>query len=95
MTYEPREGSLSLFKNDKKDKPTSPDWRGNGLFMGKKVKIAAWQKQTSKGETFFSIKIEEDNYKPQNVQRKDPPMDDLDADSIPFMRLMSQQIASW
>ena len=82
--YEPKEGSLSLFKNDKKGNHNAPDWKGNGLFMGKKVKLAGWQKQTSKGDTFFSLKIEEDTYTPQvkNEQRAKP-ADDMDSE-IPF-----------
>lgn len=86
MTYEPKEGSASLFKNTK-TKDSQPDWRGTGLFQGKKIKISAWQKQSAKGETYFSMKVEEDNYIPQvkNVERpKQSTRDDLDSGEIPF-----------
>lgn len=101
MGYEHKEGSASLFKNDKKGNQNAPDWRGDGLLNGKKVKIAAWEKHGNKG-LFFSLKIEEDNFKPsvKNTERKidakqvSAPLDDM-SDSIPFMRLMPNQIVSW
>lgn len=83
MAYEHKEGGATLFRNDKKGNDKAPDWRGDGLLNGKKVKLAGWSKDSAKGG-FISLKIEEDNFKPnvQNVERK--PVDDLDDGTIPF-----------
>lgn len=98
MPYEHKEGSASLFKNDKKGNQNAPDWKGDGLLNGKKVKIAAWEKSGAKG-MFFSMKIEEDNYRPtsQPEPKKtySQPPEDLDSGDIPFSPLKKTQIASW
>lgn len=57
MAYEPRPGSLSLFKNDRKEKDTHPDYRGDGMDLeGRPVWVSAWLKEGSKGK-FFSMSL--------------------------------------
>ena len=57
MAYEMRPGSFSLFKNDKKDKETQPDWKGSiKLPDGSEFWFDAWTKQGAKGD-FISGKI--------------------------------------
>ena len=99
MGFELREGSVSLFKNNKKTNDRAPDWRGEGLFNGEKIKISGWQKQTSKGEMFISMKVEKDAYKPQTRNVEKPKQQsfagsDLE-DDIPFSPLRGTQIASY
>jgi len=67
MGFEHKEGSATLFVNDKKGNDKAPDWRGDGLFNGKKVKLAGWKKQGNKGG-FISLTIQEDNYKKEDSQ---------------------------
>lgn len=57
MAFEMRPGSFSLFKNDKKEKETQPDWKGSiKLPDGQEYWFDAWTKQGTKGE-FISGKI--------------------------------------
>lgn len=58
MAYEPRPGSMSLFKNDRKEQPNHPDYKGDGMDLeGNPVWISAWLKETSGGKKFFSISL--------------------------------------
>jgi len=63
MAYEEKAGDLSVFKNDRKEKDTHPDYRivGTGL-DGKKIKGALWLKKDRSGKTYMSGKIEVDDY---------------------------------
>ena len=85
MAFEHKEGGATLFRNDKKGNDKAPDWRGDGLLNGKKVKLSGWVKDSSKGG-FISLKIEEDNYKPtvKNVEREPNRDDDFGSSDIPF-----------
>ncbi len=76
MAYEQKEGSGTLFSNDKKGNDKAPDWRGDALLNGKKIKPAGWIKNGNKGD-FISLKIEEDNWKPTP---KDQPQGDGSSD---------------
>jgi hypothetical protein len=44
MAYEPREGSGSLFTNDKGDNPSRPDYRGDIMLDGVVYEISGWIK---------------------------------------------------
>jgi len=58
MAYEPRPGSLSLFKNDRKEKDSHPDYKGDGMDLdGNAVWISAWIKEGAKGK-FMSVSIQ-------------------------------------
>jgi uncharacterized protein (DUF736 family) len=82
MAFEQKDMSGALFRNDKKQKDTHPDYRGDAVINGVKVKIAAWLKQDKNGSKFFSLKFEEDT-----GERARPPTvpisRDLD-DEVPF-----------
>jgi uncharacterized protein (DUF736 family) len=91
MAYEPRPGSLSLFKNDRKEKESHPDYKGDGLLPdGTPAWISAWLKTSSKGTKFFSISVQaKDGAASAPVQdgrtvRADPLGDDPFADDVPF-----------
>lgn len=61
--YEKKPGDLSVFKNDKKEKDTHPDYRINGLTLdGRPMKGALWLKKDRNGNTFMAGKIEVDEY---------------------------------
>lgn len=58
MAYEPKPGSFSLFRNDRKEKDTHPDYRGDGMTLdGQPAWISAWLKE-SNGKKFFSISLQ-------------------------------------
>ena len=54
MAYEPKDGSGSLFKNDKGDNDKRPDYRGDIMLDGKLWELAAWIKEGNKGK-FMSL----------------------------------------
>jgi hypothetical protein len=61
MAYEMREGSGSLFKNDKDGNEMRPDYRGDALINGQVLEVAAWIKEGKKGK-FMSL-----SFKPKEV----------------------------
>lgn len=56
MAYEQKEGQGSLFRNDRKQKDTHPDWKGEIKINGKLYWLSAWEKSGNSG-TFFSLAI--------------------------------------
>lgn len=50
MAYELREGQGSLFKNDRKEKDSHPNARGEALIGGVLYEISAWTKEGRKGK---------------------------------------------
>jgi len=56
MAYIPKEGSGSLFKNDRKTTETHPDYTGSIMVNGKEHYLSGWIKEGTKGK-FFSISI--------------------------------------
>jgi hypothetical protein len=70
-----------LFKNDRKEKESQPDFTGKINVGGTEYQLAAWVKEGQKGK-FYSLRVSEKNQqttqKPQQTQQ--PDFDD----SIPF-----------
>ena len=89
MAYEQREGSATLFRNDKKSSDKATDWRGEGMLNGELIEIAAWEKSGSRG-TFFSLNLKNKQaYTPKsNMSYEEGKQADkdfgLDDDTIPF-----------
>jgi hypothetical protein len=46
MSYEPKDGSGALFKNDKGDNPSRPDYRGDIMIGGVVYEVSGWIKPT-------------------------------------------------
>lgn len=58
MSYEAKAGQFNLFKNNKKQNEKQPDFKGDGMDLsGTEILIAAWQKKTKNGDTYFSVKL--------------------------------------
>lgn len=49
----------AIFKNNKKEKETHPDYRGTINVDGVEKEISLWVKTSQKGEQFFSVSISE------------------------------------
>lgn len=54
MAYEQKDNEGVLFKNDKKETPKHPDYKGSGEIGGVAVWIAAWVKEGKSGK-FMSL----------------------------------------
>ena len=88
MSYEPRPGQGSLFKNDKKNTDNSPNATGyivahRDIKEGEKLRLAAWTKESANGR-FQSLKLSDFQNPQTQGGGETAPADDLD-DSIPFI----------
>ena len=59
MSYEPKDLSGALFKNDKEGNDKRPDYRGDCFINGVEYQIGAWLKTSNSGTKFMSLKFEE------------------------------------
>jgi hypothetical protein len=59
-------GSGALFKNDRKEKPTHPDYRGDATINGTKYWVSAWIKEGKKGK-YMSL-----SFRPANEEDAKP-----------------------
>jgi hypothetical protein len=57
MAYEQKDGTGSLFKNDKGDNPKRPDYRGSIKVDGHVWELSAWIQEGQKGK-YMSIKAQ-------------------------------------
>jgi len=55
MSFEQRDNSGVLFKNERREKESQPNATGTALIGGVLYKISAWTKTSSKGEKFQSL----------------------------------------
>ena len=90
-TYTPQKGKGTIFKNDRKEKDTHPDWRGTAMVNGALVEIALWEREGKRG-TFYSVSVSPARERqaaapqpaqPQPSRNRQDDRDALDSD-IPF-----------
>lgn len=81
--FEQRDLSGVLFKNDKKGNEKAPDYTGDCLIAGSKLRISAWIKEGAKGK-FMSLAFSEPFVKEGEAKpvSKADPVDSLD--EVPF-----------
>jgi uncharacterized protein (DUF736 family) len=71
MPFEMRELQGSVFFNDRKSKPSHPDYQGKVLVEGKTYRIAGWVKATQAGSRFLSLKLTLEEPKEAAAARQD------------------------
>jgi len=87
MAFIPKEGSGSLFKNDKGDNPARPDYRGDIMLGDVLYEISGWikPKPSNPSENFMSLagKPKQAAQQAKPVAKPTPASFDLD-DDMPF-----------
>jgi hypothetical protein len=80
VTYQQKDGTGSLFKNDKGDNPKRPDYRGSVTIEGRQWELSAWIQEGQKGK-YMSIKAQP----PRERATPQPPADPTPFnDDVPF-----------
>ena len=79
MPYEHKDNSASLFKEEEKTNENGPDYTGDGLIEGKKLRLAAWINEAKSGKKYLSIQFSEPR------ERQQPAAEDSDLkEDVPF-----------
>jgi len=71
MTYELRDNSGSLFKNDKKEKTSQPNARGRAKIGGIEYFVDCWVKEDKNGNRFQSLAFKPIEAKQDRSARRD------------------------
>ena len=78
--YEMKDGSFSLFKNDKKLTEKHPDYKGNIMVDGNEYWLSAWIKEGKTGK-FMGLAVSPRDAQPPASKPMPKNLDDSD---IPF-----------
>jgi len=84
MAYELKEGQGSIHGNKKKLTDAHPDFTGEALWRGEKIRIALWKKRNKNGETWLSVKVSEPYKKPENQEQQRAAARPAIDDDLPF-----------
>lgn len=77
------DNSGALFKNDRKDKPSHPDYNGSLTIGGKSYWLSAWLKKGAKG-TFMSLAVKPKDAGAVKTSPQRSTRDDRDYGDAPF-----------
>lgn len=85
MAYEMKDNSGSLFKNDRREKDTHPNAKGQALIDGVEYWVDAWTNEARDGSKYQSLKFKrKDADQTGSAGRQEPAREaDLD-DEVPF-----------
>lgn len=77
VKMEKKNNSGAIFKNNYKQMPNHPDYKGNCVVNGKEMDVAVWIKDTKNGEKFFSLSFSEPYVAPAKMESTPNLNDDL------------------
>lgn len=84
MAYEQKDMSGSLFKNDRKETDSHPDYKGSALIGGVEHWLDAWINTAKDGSKYMSLKMKpKDAQQAGSYAKQEPRPADLD-DDVPF-----------
>lgn len=88
MTYEKKDGDVSLFANDKEGNDKRPDYKGTALIGGVEYEVALWNRVSQKGTPFLSGSIKKAGEKKEQPKKEEtkPALDGVPTfdDEVPF-----------
>jgi len=76
--YQRKNGDISIFRNERKEKESQPDYTGSALIDGMEHRVSLWVKEGNKGK-FFAGRIEP---KAERIEPK--PATRVETDDLPF-----------
>jgi uncharacterized protein (DUF736 family) len=68
MPYEVGECEGSLFPNDRKEKPSQPDYSGRVRINGVVYRLVAWKREAKNGTTYLSLRAEVEGSRTEGAQ---------------------------
>lgn len=83
MAYETKPNTGSLFKNDKKESDSHPDYKGTALIGGVEGWLDAWINTSNNGTKYMSLKFKPKDKQPAQGGGFPPVTADLE-DDCPF-----------
>ena len=87
MAYEQKDNTGSLFKNDRKETDSHPDYKGSALLNGVEHWLDAWINTAKDGSKYMSVKFKPKEARQQTASQAyagaEARDEDLD-DSVPF-----------
>lgn len=78
MAYEKKDLTGALFPNDKKEKDTHPDHKGDALIDGVEYWVSGWDKESKNGVKYISLALKKKEAKTQRQESVNPIDDDQD-----------------
>ena len=57
--YEMKDNTFALFRNKNKEKESQPDYQGDIMVEGKKLRLSAWLQESKAGSKYIKGQVQE------------------------------------